>query len=465
MMYSRDEETICAIASAEGDAAIGVIRVSGRKAVSITDRIFRNPSGRTLSSLKSYSMLYGHLVNPETEEVLDEVVVLFMKAPHTYTTEDCVEIDCHGGTFVMNRILDLLIQNGARAAEPGEFTKRAFLGGRIDLTEAEAVMDIVQAENDMALSAAESQLSGSLRKKIEDFRHRILHETARIESALDDPEHYSLEGYSEILEKIVERLRKEIQELLDTADEGRRIREGVRTVILGRPNVGKSSVLNRLLGEDRAIVTSVAGTTRDILEEYVNLGGFTLKLIDTAGIRQTEDEVEQIGVKRAMESLNSADLVLLVLDGSMDLTEEDRELIRRTKDHETLVLLNKSDKPRKVSLPELTGEKISGDRVLAISARDGTGFEEIKVRIRDLFFGGKVKENHQVLITHARQKEALLEADRDLKRVQDSIQAEVGEDFYTVDLMAAYEDLGNLIGERLGDDLADEIFRDFCMGK
>lgn len=453
----KDSDTICAIATGMGQSAIGIIRISGEDAIEKADKIFRGK--RRLSELQSFTASFGGIYDGDKK--LDEVIALVMRGPHTYTTEDTVELDCHGGPLVMKRVTELLIREGIRPAEPGEFTKRAFLGGRIDMTEAEAVMDVISAENDMALASSLEQLSGSLREKTVSLRDRILHETAFIESAIDDPENYSLDGYSEKLDDIIEGLSKEIESLISTSDEGRIIREGIRTAIVGRPNVGKSSIMNMLTGTDRAIVTDIEGTTRDTLEEYINLGGITLKLIDTAGIRDTEDVVEKIGVDRAIESMEAADLIMLVLDSSESLTDNDRELISRLRDKRYIVLINKSDLAQKLDTAELGALQ----NVLYISAKSGQGLDEIRETIREMFFKNEIDFNNQLYITNARHKAALVRAAESLGRVRESIGAGVGEDFYTIDMMAAYESLGEIIGETLEDDLADKIFKDFCMGK
>ena len=359
----KDSDTICAIATGMGQSAIGIIRISGEDAIGKTDKIFRGK--KKLSEMQSFTAAFGRICDGDKK--LDEVIALVMRGPHTYTTEDTVELDCHGGPLVMKRVLELLIREGIRPAEPGEFTKRAFLGGRIDMTEAEAVMDVISAENDMALASSLEQLSGRLREKTVSLRDRILHETAFIESAIDDPENYSLDGYGEKLDSIIEGLSGEIRDLISTGDEGRIIKEGIRTAIVGRPNVGKSSIMNMLTGTDRAIVTDIEGTTRDTLEEYINLGGITLKLIDTAGIRDTEDVVEKIGVDRAIESMEAADLIMLVLDSSDSLTDNDRELMKKLEDRRYIVLINKSDLDQKLETAELEGLS----NVLYISAKSG----------------------------------------------------------------------------------------------
>ncbi len=453
----KDSDTICAIATGMGQSAIGIIRISGDEAIEKADRIFRGK--RKLSEMDSFTAAFGSIYDGNRK--MDEVIALVMRGPHTYTTEDTVELDCHGGPLVMRRVVELLIKEGIRPAEPGEFTKRAFLGGRIDMTEAEAVMDVISAENDMALASSLEQLSGSLRDKTVSLRDRILHETAFIESAIDDPENYSLDGYSEKLDEIIEGLYEEINALISTGDEGRIIREGIRTAIVGRPNVGKSSIMNMLTGTDRAIVTDIEGTTRDTLEEYINLGGITLKLIDTAGIRDTEDVVEKIGVDRAIESMEAADLIMLVLDSSESLTDNDKELIRRLHNRKYIILINKSDLEPKIDMSELN--ELSN--VLLISAKSGQGLDDIRNTVREMFFKNEIDFNNQLYITNARHRAALVRAAESLGRVRESIGAGVGEDFFTIDMMAAYESLGEIIGETLEDDLADKIFREFCMGK
>ncbi len=453
----KDSDTICAIATGMGQSAIGIIRISGDEAIEKADRIFRGK--RKLSEMDSFTAAFGSIYDGNRK--MDEVIALVMRGPHTYTTEDTVELDCHGGPLVMRRVVELLIKEGIRPAEPGEFTKRAFLGGRIDMTEAEAVMDVISAENDMALASSLEQLSGSLRDKTVSLRDRILHETAFIESAIDDPENYSLDGYSEKLDEIIEGLYEEINALISTGDEGRIIREGIRTAIVGRPNVGKSSIMNMLTGTDRAIVTDIEGTTRDTLEEYINLGGITLKLIDTAGIRDTEDVVEKIGVDRAIESMEAADLIMLVLDSSESLTDNDKELIRRLHNRKYIILINKSDLEPKIDMSELN--ELSN--VLLISAKSGQGLDDIRNTVREMFFKNEIDFNNQLYITNARHRAALVRAAESLERVRESIEAGVGEDFFTIDMMAAYESLGEIIGETLEDDLADKIFREFCMGK
>ena len=386
-----------------------------------------------------------------------------MKAPHSYTAEDTVEIDCHGGRFVMQRILELVLKSGARPAEPGEFTKRAFLNGRIDLSQAEAVMDVIQSRNQMALRSSVSQLQGSVRQEIERLRSAVLYETAYLEAALDDPEHISLEGYSQELLKKVEGLCEELDRLLESSENGRLLKEGIRTVILGKPNAGKSSLLNVLLGEERAIVTEIEGTTRDVLEEQLQLGGLSLVLLDTAGIRSTEDLVEQIGVERARKQAEDADLILYVADSSRPLDESDEEILELLKGRNALVLLNKSDLTP-VLTPEMMEERTE-HKVLLISAKEEQGIRELEQEIRSMFFQGELDFNDEVLITNVRHKRALQDAKNSLQMVMESIRGGMPEDFYTIDLTDAYQALGRILGEEMGEDLVNEIFGKFCMGK
>ncbi len=458
----RESDTIAAAATAMSSSGIGIIRISGEEAFSIMKKIFRPyRKEKDMSAQPSYTVHYGTV--EEGEEVLDEVLVLLMRGPHSYTAEDTVEIDCHGGRLVMQRILDLVIKNGARPAEPGEFTKRAFLNGRIDLSQAEAVMDLIQSRNRMALKSSVSQLQGSVRQQIEKLRSQILYETAFLEAALDDPEHISLDGYSEELLKKVEVICGEIEKLLKSSESGRILKEGIKTVILGKPNAGKSSLLNVLLGEERAIVTEIEGTTRDVLEEQLQLGDLSLLLLDTAGIRSTEDIVEQIGVDRARKQAEDADLILYVADSSRPLNESDEEILSLLEGKKSLVLLNKSDLEPVVT-PEIMRERTK-HKVLLISAKEEQGIRELEEEIRSLFFQGEVDFNDEILITNARHKAALQDARASLSMVKESIQNGMPEDFYTIDLTDAYQALGRILGEEMGEDLINEIFGKFCMGK
>lgn len=453
-------DTIAAIATPMTNAGIGIIRISGEEAVIIADRIFRAKNKKTLQQSVTHTIHYGYIM--DEDNIIDEVLVMLMKAPNSYTREDTVEIDCHGGVLVMQKVLETVLKYGARPAQPGEFTKRAFLNGRIDLTQAESVIDIINSKNDFALKSSISQLQGSVREKIKKLRETILHETAFIESALDDPEHYSLEGYADDLEKTVDGLQIEIEHLLKTADDGRVLKEGIHTVIVGKPNVGKSSILNVLVGSERAIVTDVAGTTRDVLEEHINLGGISLNVIDTAGIHETKDIVEKIGVDKAKKYLDEADLVLYVVDASKSLTKEDEEIKKMAEGKKCIVLLNKSDLTVQItpeSFMDMTPE------IISVSAREGDGIENLVQTIQKMFLHGNLSYNDEVVITNLRHKHALADALESLKLVRESIQNGMPEDFYSIDLLNAYESLGNIIGEAVSDDLANEIFAKFCMGK
>ena len=454
-------DTIAAIATAMSSSGIGIIRISGDEAVGIVDRIFSMKNGKKLSDMPTHTIHYGHI--KDGDEVIDEVMVVLMRAPKSYTKEDTVEIDCHGGVYVMKRVLETVIKYGARPAEPGEFTKRAFLNGRIDLAQAESVIDIIHAKNEFALKSSEQQLSGSLSAPVRKVREKLLHEIAFIESALDDPEHISLDGYPETLHGIVEEAQKEIQKLLANSDNGKILKEGISTVIIGKPNAGKSSLLNTLVGEERAIVTDIAGTTRDVLEEQINLNGIILNVIDTAGIRETDDVVEKIGVDRAKKYLNEADLAIYVVDTSTQLDENDFEIMELLKDRKAIVLLNKSD-----LTPVTDSESIRkhlDKKMIAISAKEQTGIEELEETIREMFFTGEVTFNDEVYITNIRHKTALQEARNSLNLVVQSILDGMPEDFYSIDLMNAYEELGSIVGEAVEDDLVNEIFSKFCMGK
>lgn len=458
------EDTIAAIATAMAPSGIGIVRISGPEAVSVADRIYRGKrKEKRLADRKSHTIHYGWIVEENSQEVLDEVLVMLMRGPHSYTGEDTVEIDCHGGVLAVKRVLEAVLHAGARIAEPGEFTKRAFLNGRIDLSQAEAVMDLISAKSEYALQSSVSQLQGSVRRAVKEIREKILYEIAFIESALDDPEHISLDGYPEKLERVVHKEEDSIRKLLKTADDGKMLKEGIKTVILGKPNAGKSSLLNLLAGEEKAIVTDIAGTTRDVLEEQISLGGISLRMLDTAGIRDTEDRVEQIGVERAKGHAKDADLLLYVVDASVELDENDREIMELLKGRKAIVLLNKSDLNLVVEKERL--EAMTEAPVLSISAREETGLDLLETQIREMFFQGEISFNDEVYITNMRQKRALEEALESLEMVENSIQMGMPEDFFSIDLMSAYERLGRITGEAVGEDLVNEIFSKFCTGK
>jgi len=456
-------DTIAAIATALSPSGIGIIRISGEEAFEVANRIFKAKSGKSILEMASHTVHYGHIY--DGDEIIDEVMVLLMKAPNSFTMEDTVEIDCHGGVYVMNRILQTVLKNGARLSEPGEFTKRAFLNGRIDLTKAEAIMDLIQSKNEAARKNSMTHLKGDLYRKIKALREDIIYEIAFIESALDDPEHISLDGFHERLSGKSSNIIAVIEKLLNSADNGRLIKEGINTVIVGKPNAGKSSFLNLLLGEDRAIVTDIAGTTRDTLEESVYLDGMTLNLIDTAGIRDTEDVVEKIGVNKAKEALEKADLMVYIVDSSVSLDKSDREIIALLDTSKTIVLLNKSDLDVVVSEEDI--KKIIGEApdFLTISAKEKEGLDAFTALIKEKFFNGEISFDDEVTISSLRQKEALSSALHSMKMVQQSLIDDMPEDFYSIDLMNAYACLGEIIGEEVGEDLVNEIFSKFCMGK
>lgn len=456
------ETTIAAISTAMSASGIGIVRISGEDAMEVISRIYRSKGGKKrIKEVPSHTIHYGYIY--DGEELIDEVLVMIMRAPRTFTGEDTVEIDCHGGVFAMKRVLETVLKNGAEIAGPGEFTKRAFLNGRMDLSQAEAVMDVIQAKNEYALRSSIDQLKGSVQKAICDIREKIIYHIAYIESALDDPEHISLEGYPQELLEVVDKEQLEIKKLLKSSSDGKMIQEGIQTVILGKPNAGKSSLLNLLLGENRAIVTDIAGTTRDILEEYITLHGITLKIVDTAGIRETEDIVEKIGVDRAREMAQKADLILYVVDSSVPLDSNDEEIMSMLNGKKAIILYNKTDLKAAIEIDRLR-EK-AGHPVIPISAKEETGITELEEKIKDMFFGGELSFNDEVYITNARHKAALEEADKSLDLVRNSIQGGLPEDFFSIDLMNAYENLGKILGESVGEDLVNEIFSKFCTGK
>ena len=454
-------DTIAAIATAMTSSGIGIIRISGGQAFEVIAKIFRKKKGGSVNLSRSHTVQYGYIC--DGEEVVDEVLVLVMKGPHSYTAEDTVEIDCHGGVLMMKKILETVIKYGARPAEPGEFTKRAFLNGRIDLSQAEAVIDVINAQNDYALKSSISQLKGNMSEKIRTLREKILYEIAYIESALDDPEHISLDGYGESLQEKLISMRQELERLIASADNGKIMTEGVKTVILGKPNAGKSSLMNVLVGEERAIVTDIAGTTRDTLEEHIRLRGISLNVVDTAGIRDTEDVVERIGVSKAKMAAEEADLIIYVVDASVPLDENDRDIIGMIQNRKAVVLLNKTDLTQVVSAEEL--KEKTGHKVILVSAKKETGIDELEKEIQSMFYEGHIDFNDEVYVTNVRHKTALTESLSSLKLVQKSIEDGMPEDFYSIDLMNVYEQLGTIIGEAVEDDLVNEIFSKFCMGK
>ena len=472
-------DTIAAISTAITDSGIGIIRISGEEAISIAHSIFVNKKNeKCLNTYKTHTIHYGFIVDKENS-LVDEVMVSIMKAPNSYTMEDTVEINCHGGVLMMQKILEIVIKAGARVANPGEFTKRAFLNGRIDLSRAEAVMDVIHSKNEFALKSSVKQLKGSVSDIIKKLREEIIYEIAFIESALDDPEHISLDGYNERLTKKTNNIIERLEKLLSSANDGKMLKEGINTVIVGKPNAGKSSLLNLLVGEEKAIVTNIAGTTRDILEETISLGGISLNIIDTAGIRNTNDIVEQIGVDRAKKVSKEADLIIYVVDASVPLDENDSDIIEMIKDKNTIILLNKSDLDvcvtediliQKVKEINSIIYKEETDfenhiKIIKTSTKENEGIDIFTEMIKDMFFHGKLSYNDEVYITNMRHKEAIMDAYESMLQVKRSLEDDMPEDFYSIDLMSAYASLGTIIGEEVGEDLVNEIFSKFCMGK
>ena len=459
-------QTIAAISTAMTESGIGIVRMSGEKAFAIADKIYKSKNGKKLlSQQKSHTIHYGYIV--DGEDTIDEVLVMLMRGPHSYTGEDTVEVNCHGGILVVKKVLETVIKYGARPAQPGEFTKRAFLNGKMDLSQAEAVIDIIQSKNEYALKSSVSQLKGNIKSKINEIRSEILYHTAFIETALDDPEHISVDGYGDKLKVIVDKHLNEIEKLLASADDGRIIKEGINTVILGKPNAGKSSLLNVLVGEERAIVTDVAGTTRDVIQETINLQGISLNIMDTAGIRSTDDIVEKIGVDKAIHHAKEADLIIYVIDASTNLDENDDKILKIIEEKKTIILLNKSDLDmmiRKEDIEHILPGKAFVP-IIEISARSKKGILEFEDTLKEMFYKGDLSFNNEIYITNVRQKTALQDAYESLIRVKESIENGMPEDFYSIDLMDAYEFLGSITGETVGEDLIDEIFSKFCMGK
>ena len=468
-------DTIVAIATALSPSGIGIIRLSGEDAVKVADAIFEKPNHEKLTDQPTHTIHYGHIVehseNGETVTV-DEVMVLLMRAPHSFTKEDVVEIDCHGGIYLLKRVLMLAIHAGARLAEPGEFTKRAFLNGRIDLSEAEAVMDLISSGNENARKNSMGQLSGRLSENIVSLREKILYEIAFIEAAIDDPEHYDTLDLKSRLSEVTDEISVKLIHLKNSFDNGRMMMNGIQTTIVGKPNVGKSSFLNLLLGEERAIVTSVAGTTRDTLEENISLDGVSLHLIDTAGIHETTDVVESIGVQKAKDSLENAELVIFVLDSSDALSEDDRYLVPLLKEKNVIAILNKSDLSS--DHPAISEEDIRRMfeeyspkhlQILPFSAKTAEGLNELTDYIKEIFFEGKINTDEEIYLTSLRHKNLVEDAILAMDKVKDSLENDMPEDFYSIDLMQAYSSLGAIIGEEVDDDLVDEIFSKFCMGK
>lgn len=458
------DHTIAAISTSLSASGIGIIRLSGDEAVAIADRLFVSHKKKQLKDVKSHTLHYGQLIDPKDEEVVDEVLISVMRGPHTYTKEDVVEINCHGGVIVMQKILQLTLTHGATLAEPGEFTKRAFLNGRIDLSGAEAVIDIINAKTNLGLKSSVDQLGGAVYRQIEEVRQSILELIAHIEASIDYPE-YDFEevGNEHVLGKLMP-IEAGIHKLIQSSEVGKIIREGIKTAIVGKPNVGKSSLMNALLKEDRAIVTDIAGTTRDVLEEYMNVLGVPLRIIDTAGIRETEDTVEKIGVDRSKAVVEDADLIIMMLDASRDISDEDHYIIQLVKDKKVIVLLNKIDLAIKTS--EETIKSLMDDvSVIKTSVVDDKGLDELEKMIKDMFLIGNIGTDNDVYITNVRHKVALEQARDSIEAVKESIHMGMPEDCWSIDLKNCYDALGEITGDSVGEDLISQIFSQFCLGK
>ena len=464
-LKNKTEKTICAIATSLNNNSIGIIRISGPEAISITQKIFKTKNKKEIDISQSHKVYYGFVFF--NDEIIDEVICLTMRAPKSYTKEDVVEIHSHGSQNVLQKILELLLDNGATLAEAGEFTKRAFLNGRIDLSKAEAVIDIINSQTDYQRKAAISQLTGNIENKINSYREEILNATAYIEAALDDPEHISLDNYKYELKNTIIKIKNEIQTIISNYQNGKIIKEGINTVILGKPNVGKSSLLNTLLGENRAIVTDIAGTTRDTIKESINIDGLLLNIIDTAGIREIKEDnnVEKIGINKAIEEATNADLIIYLLDINKDLNEDfslkdkDINIIEKFKNKKIIYLLNKSD-----LLQNKITKKIKDNQIL-FSTITKEGLNELKTKIKKLFISGEINFNNQIFINNERQLESFKQAKNSLENVLTSINKNVSEDFYTIDLMDSYNFLSQIIGKDISEDLINQIFSKFCMGK
>ncbi len=459
---TQEFDTIAAISTPPGEGAISIVRMSGDQAVAIADKVFR--ANKHLKDVASHTINYGHLFDPQKEQLVDEVMVSVMRAPKTFTREDIIEINCHGGIVVVNQILQLLLREGARLAEPGEFTKRAFLNGRVDLSQAEAVMDLIRAKTDKAMNLALNQLDGNLSKLIRALRQEILETLAQVEVNIDYPEYDDVEEMTTrlLLEKATQ-VKGQINALLATAKQGKILREGLNTAIIGRPNVGKSSLLNHLLREEKAIVTDIAGTTRDVIEEYVNVRGVPLKLIDTAGIRETEDIVERIGVERSRKALSEADLILLVLNQNEPLTKEDRQLIEVTNGSKRIILLNKTDLPGELDRNELA--VLVDDVVFAVSVLQNDGLDQLEQAIADLFFGGQTTDKDASYLSNTRHIALLENAVQALDEVMTGIEMGMPVDLVQMDMTRCWDYLGEVVGDSVQDELITQLFSQFCLGK
>lgn len=458
------DDTIAAISTPMGKGGIAIVRVSGKDAFGTVQKIFKSYRGKSVDSMHSHSISYGNILDFDSGDILDEVLLTVMKAPASYTKENVVEINCHGGIVSVQKILQSVLKAGARIAEAGEFTKRAFLNGRIDLSQAEAVIDIINSNTELFHNSAVNQLEGSLSLKIKEYRNELLSLIANIEAAIDYPEHDIEEMTFEMIEKRTYDLISKVDNLIDTSDIGKIIREGIKTVIIGKPNVGKSSLLNTMLKEQRAIVTEIPGTTRDILEEYLNLGGIALKIIDTAGIRNTDDIVEKIGVEKSKQTAKDADLILAVVDSSNPIEKDDIDILESINNKKCIVIVNKIDLQTKIEYEKIY-EYVQKENVIGISAKNNVGIEKLQNRLKDMFFAGEIDSNENVYITNVRHKDCLIRAKQSLNEVINTINMGMPEDCMSIDLQKAYSILGEITGESVDDDLVDRIFSEFCLGK
>lgn len=458
------DDTIAAISTPMGNGGIGIVRISGENSIELADKIFKAADRKKLADKQTHTITYGKVVNPKNDEVIDEVLVMLMRGPRTYTCEDVVEINCHGGMNVTNKVLEIILNNGARIAEPGEFTKRAFLNGRIDLSQAEAVMDVIDSKTELSRKTALNQLGGSVKEKVHELREEILDMIAGIEAAIDYPEHdVEEETYSQMYKRTMN-LKKEINYLIDSADRGIIIREGIEAVILGKPNVGKSSLLNYLLMEERAIVTDIPGTTRDTVEEYMNLGGIPVKIIDTAGIRETGDKVERIGVEKSRKCAENADVIFMMLDASTPLGYEDEEILEFIKDKKTIILVNKMDIDINIDVDTLC-KYTNKENVIFISVKKNIGMDKLTERFKEMFLGGCIESKESVLISNTRHKNMLVKAEEALDGAINTIKSGMPEDFISMDLQDALSALGEITGDSVDDEIIDRIFTKFCLGK
>ncbi|HDJ4964684.1 tRNA uridine-5-carboxymethylaminomethyl(34) synthesis GTPase MnmE [Staphylococcus aureus] len=458
-----DLDTITSISTPMGEGAIGIVRLSGPQAVEIADKLYKGK--HLLNDVPSHTINYGHIIDPESKEVVEEVMVSVLRAPKTFTREDIIEINCHGGILTINRVLELTMTYGARMAEPGEFTKRAFLNGRIDLSQAEAVMDFIRSKTDRASKVAMNQIEGRLSDLIKKQRQSILEILAQVEVNIDYPEYDDVEdATTEFLLEQSKEIKQEINRLLDTGAQGKIMREGLSTVIVGKPNVGKSSMLNNLIQDNKAIVTEVAGTTRDVLEEYVNVRGVPLRLVDTAGIHETEDIVEKIGVERSRKALSQADLILFVLNNNEALTQEDYTLYEVVKNEDVIVIVNKMDLEQNIDINEVK-DMIGDTPLIQTSMLKQEGIDELEIQIRDLFFGGEVQNQDMTYVSNSRHISLLKQARQTIQDAIDAAESGVPMDMVQIDLTRTWEILGEIIGETASDELIDQLFSQFCLGK